>query len=367
MLADWQFAEKCERYLKGEMNPQEALEFEKLIRQNPAYLDEMLDQKTVSDVLKRLGERKKVRNLLSKIMNEGNAPKTQTPRGKIIRLNSPVWRTALVAAGISMMIAVSTVFIFNSFIQNPRATNAKFRALRKDLDNIRSSQSKIIRDLNTKSKPDQRVTQANAFATGFALTTDGLFATSMHVIKGADSIFIQNKQGQTFKAIPVYRDQENDIALLQVIDTSFKPLKKIPYVLKEKESELGEQVFTLGYPRDEMVFGEGSVSAASGFQGDTGSYQISIPLNPGNSGGPLFDLRGNLIGIISGQQTETESAAFAVKSTRLAEILKNIPQDSLDRNPQLNKKNSLSGLNRVEQIKNIENCIVVIRVFERED
>lgn len=369
MWTDWQFAEKCERYLKAEMHPAEREEFEQLIRKNPALLDEMLDQKTLSDLLTKIGERKKVKGMLSKIMSENQNRQQSKPVSKtgIKFLSNSQWRPMLAAASISLLIAVSSIFVYNNLIQNPKATNAKFRALRKDLDKIRNSQSKIIRDLNTRTIADNRIREANAFATGFAITRDGLFATSLHVISGADSVFIENKDGQTFKAIPIFRDPQSDLALLQVIDTGFKPLRKIPYVLKEKDSDLGEQVYTLGFPRDEMVFGEGSLSAASGFQGDTGSYQVSIPLNPGNSGGPLFDLRGNLIGIISGKQTETESAAFAVKSSRLAEILKNMPNDSLDRVPELNRKNTLSGLNRVEQIKNIENCIVVIRVFDKED
>jgi serine protease Do len=370
MLTDWQFTEKCERYLKGEMPPNERNEFEQLIRKNPNLLDEMLDQKSISENLSRIGERRRIKTIVGKIINEKNRneeSKSGEFKTKIKRLKISNWRPVLAAAGVSMLIAMSTILIYNNFVQNPKATNAKFRALRKDLDRIRHSQSKIIQDLNTKTQSDLRAREANAFATGFALTKDGLFATSLHVISGADSVFIENREGQTFKAIPVFRDPLSDLALLQVIDTGFKPLRKIPYVLKEKDANLGESVYTLGFPRDEMVFGEGSLSAASGFQGDTGSYQVSIPLNPGNSGGPLFDSKGNLIGIISGKQTETESAAFAVKSSRLAEVLKNMSGDSLGRTPDLNRKNALSGLNRVDQIKNIENCVVVIRVFDRED
>jgi len=369
MWTDWQFSEKCERYLRGEMNPVERMEFEQVIRRNPELLDQMLDQKTLTDLLSKLGDRKRVRGIVGKLMAEGNH---QTSAGnisanKVRYLSGTQWRPILAAACVSLLIAVSSILVYSNLIQNPKATNAKFRALRKDLDKIKHSQTKIIRDLNNKSQSDILVREANAFATGFALTRDGLFATSYHVIHGADSVFIENKNGKTFKAIPVFRDPASDLALLQVIDTGFKPIRKIPYVLKERDAELGEQVYTLGFPREEMVFGEGSLSAASGFQGDTGSYQVSIPLNPGNSGGPLFDVKGNLIGIISGKQTETESAAFAVKSTRLAEILKNIPNDSLGHEPELNRKSSLSGLSRVEQIKNIENCIVVIRVFDKED
>ena len=115
-----------------------------------------------------------------------------------------------------------------------------------------------------------------------------------------------------------------------------------------------------------MVYGEGALSAASGFEGDTVSYQISIPLNPGNSGGPLVDDKGNIIGLISGKQTETEGAAFAVKSQSIISIITELAKDSLDEGFKLNKKNNLAGLSRVNQIKMLKDYIVTIKVYNQE-
>jgi S1-C subfamily serine protease len=122
-------------------------------------------------------------------------------------------------------------------------------------------------------------------------------------------------------------------------------------------------VYTLGFPREDMVFGEGSLSSKTGFEGDTTSYQISIPLNPGNSGGPLLDSQGNLIGVISGQQLDQQGASFAVKSAYLKQLVEQLSQDSLEVPIKLSNKNYLAGTSRPDQLKKIKDYVFVIRVY----
>ena len=75
-------------------------------------------------------------------------------------------------------------------------------------------------------------------------------------------------------------------------------------------SDIAEPIFTLGYPRDEIVYGEGYLSAKSGYKGDTLSCQISVAANPGNSGGPVFNHDGEVIGILSAKETEAEGSCI---------------------------------------------------------
>src|SRR5690606_18237887 len=137
----------------------------------------------------------------------------------------------------------------------------------------------------------------NFGATGFLLSNKGYVVTNYHVVADADSVQLQNSQGQSFSANIVYTDEKSDLAILKIADPNYLPNRSIPYVFRDKAADLGEDVFTLGYPRDEAVYGQGYLSSKSGYSGDTSAYQISIPLNPGNSGGPLLDSRGNVIGI----------------------------------------------------------------------
>jgi S1-C subfamily serine protease len=140
---------------------------------------------------------------------------------------------------------------------------------------------------------------ANYMGTGFLISPNGYLATSHHVIKDADSIYIENKRFGSFKVSVLVSDPAKDVSILKIEIELFKPLTSLPYTILDSESSLGEEVFTLGFPREDIVFGEGSISASTGYKQDSAAYQISVPVNPGNSGGPLFNSKGDVVGIIS--------------------------------------------------------------------
>src|SRR5204862_1098908 len=109
------------------------------------------------------------------------------------------------------------------------------------------------------------------------------------------------------------------------------PLTKnwpVTFRLKEKPADIGDKVFTLVYPRRDMVYGEGSVSPLSGYSNDTVMYQLSIPVNPGNSGGPLLDENGNIIGVIRGKIAGAEATGFAIKSGEIMNAVRETATDS---------------------------------------
>src|SRR5690606_29423138 len=166
-----------------------------------------------------------------------------------------------------------------------------------------------------------------------------------------------------FKAAVIHVDPEKDLAILHISDSTFIATGKIPYTFRKKEMDLGEAIFTIGYPRDEAVYGEGYLSSSTGYSGDTTAYQISVPVNPGNSGGPLLDKEGHIIGINSGKQKGIDGAAFAIKTKALIESLNRIPADSLEGNIRLNNKNSLTSLPRTEQIKKLQDFIYMVKVY----
>ena len=138
----------------------------------------------------------------------------------------------------------------------------------------------------------------------------------------------------------------------------------MPYVFSVREAELGEKVYTLGFPREDIVFGEGAVSALSGYKQDHNAYQVSIPVNPGNSGGPLLNERGELIGIISGFQSRVQGAAFAAKSQAIVDAVNAPALDTLKRAIVLPKSNSLQLASRVQQIQRLREFVFMVRVYK---
>jgi len=202
-------------------------------------------------------------------------------------------------------------------------------------------------------------------ATTFAISPDGYIVTSQHVISGANSIKargVNNDFSITYNVKIVAEDKNNDLAILKIDDKNFKEVEPIPFLIKSSFSNVGEEVFALGYPLtvtmgEEIKLTDGIISSKTGFQGDVTIYQISVPVQPGNSGGPLFDKKGNLIGVISAKYKGAENVSYAVKSSYLMNLIESLPNP-----PKLSSKNLLSGKSLTEQVKTLSKFVYIIEV-----
>jgi S1-C subfamily serine protease len=212
------------------------------------------------------------------------------------------------------------------------------------------------------SKEKSTPAPANYTGTGFLISPNGYVATSYHVIKNADSIYIENSRFGRFKVSVLSNNLQKDVSILKIESENFKSLASLPYLISDKEASLGEDVYTLGFPREDIVFGEGSISASTGYKQDSAAYQISVPVNPGNSGGPLFNSRGDVVGIISGLQTETTGTAFATKSSVLLKTIHEIP-DSISATLTLPRQNFLKDLSKVQKLGKWREYVFIVRVY----
>lgn len=198
--------------------------------------------------------------------------------------------------------------------------------------------------------------------TGFALSTNGLVVTNHHVIEGANEITVRGVNGnftKAYKAKVVLIDKNNDLAIIKIED-GFSGIGKIPFSIKSTNSDVGENVFVLGYPLrakmgEEIKLTNGIISSKTGFQGDITSYQVSVPIQPGNSGGPLFDKAGNLIGIINAKLRGGENVSYAIKVSYLNNLI-----DLLPTKPTVNTVNNLSSLTLSEQVKILNKFVYII-------
>jgi S1-C subfamily serine protease len=167
--------------------------------------------------------------------------------------------------------------------------------------------------------------------TGFFVSAEGLLVTNDHVVANADRIRIIDRSGKEYAARLVRRDVANDLALLKV-EVTGRPLP----VFRGRETAKGEQVFTVGFPLVELQGDDpkatfGRINSVEGAGGDTRFYQIDVPLQPGNSGGPLVNLRGQVVGIVTAtldqraalrsSGTLHQNVNYALKSTVLIPLL----------------------------------------------
>ena len=208
---------------------------------------------------------------------------------------------------------------------------------------------------------------------GFALN-QGHIVTNYHVIEDAKTILIKGVKGdfQTeLRAKVVATDKVNDIAILKIDDERFKGFGTIPYKVKREMSDVGESVWALGYPMtdvmgEEVKFTDGKISSRTGIQGDMSVYQISVPIQPGNSGGALFDNNGNIVGITSsGLNRETfnsENVNYAIKTSYLYNLIESTLTTSV-----LPQGTAMQGLPLTQKIKLAKNFVFIIMCSSSSD
>ncbi|MDQ4139769.1 MAG: serine protease [Bacteroidota bacterium] len=364
-----------ERYLAGELSRAEEFDFEQHRQNDPVFAERYRDYQEFHGAMQVYKARTNLKQKLNAIHAEEFAPAvTPEPAAPQPKPTLSTWRvfwkehyaTMAVAASVAVITVFGSLLSVDAWRSVKKQQNARYSELRREVDQIKRSQRALIQDISTippvrNSKTDVR--PASFSGTGFLLNADGYFVTSYHVIKDADSVYIENHKGLRYKVKEVYKDKLHDLAILKIADSNFTSFGYLPYAFKSSPADLGEKVYTLGFPREDMVYGEGSLSSRSGFEGDTTAYQISIPVNPGNSGGPLIDSQGNLIGVISGKQIGQEGTAFAVKSAYLKELIHKMRQDTVTEPIYLSGRNNLVGLARTQQIKKLQDYVFMVKIY----
>ena len=184
---------------------------------------------------------------------------------------------------------------------------------------------------NTLTSPDN----PTASGTGFFITDDGYLISNYHVVKEATKIRLVTSAG-TIDAKVFQVDAANDLALLKAVG-KFSPLP----IAASRSAHLGGTVATIGFPDPSLQgfspkLAKGEIASLSGAGDDPRYFQISVPVQPGNSGGALVDERGNVIGIVSAKLDAStalamsgslpENVNYAVKSSLLLSFLESVPE-----------------------------------------
>ena len=178
----------------------------------------------------------------------------------------------------------------------------------------------ITTEITTTNVWGQPVSQAAA-GSGFVITSDGYILTNYHVIEDADSIQVAFVDGTTYDATLVGGESENDIAVLKIDATGLTPV-----IIGDSDNvKVGEQVVAIGNPLGELTFSmtSGIVSAKDrSITMENGNVmnmiQTDTAINNGNSGGPLFDMYGQVIGITSAKLSGSSSSEATIEGLGFA-------------------------------------------------
>jgi len=358
---DIMILDAVERYIRGEMNPDERLHFENLRKTN-SEIDQLVVEHTLFlQQMNRFGEWQKFRTALNEVHTD------LAEQGKInsdqLKGNRKV---AAIAASIAGITAISISTLVWSI--SPQPSDDKLKMLDRKVLAQEVATNKIQKDLNNVKNNVEKKADAPAFvpktaATGFLINGRGFMITNAHVVKKSEHIRVFNTKGEQFNAFVVRLDPVRDVAIIKIDDPQFKTAASLPYGISKNTSDIAEPVFTLGFPREEVVYvyGEGYMSANSGFKGDTLSCQITVPANPGNSGGPVFNRNGEVIGILSARETDAEGAVFAIQSKYIYKAIEELKKNKYYEGLKVSSKSTISGLDKVQQVKKIQDYIYMVK------
>jgi S1-C subfamily serine protease len=211
------------------------------------------------------------------------------------------------------------------------------------------------------SLPDSKDLRVSG--SGFFISEDGYLITNAHVVRNARSVKVKTST-DVFPAEVVRVDERDDFALLKVSGT-FPALS-----ISTNEAGLGDAVFTIGFPDivlqgTQPKFTDGKISSLTGLMDDPAEYQISVPVQPGNSGGPLVDLHGNVQGVIVARLDDSaallaagslpQNVNYAVKGRLLRNFLGPLTQIKLAANKPVD-----AGTSAVEAV---QKSVAIVLVY----
>lgn len=357
MNSDIENIQLAEAYISGNLSDAEREKLKKKLETDPVFASDFQECLQMLSTLENSTRQKQFRSMLSEIHQEAAGEKPAVREARMIPLRTHFLRTGVIAAGIALLTSLATL----SFVtHNEKKHSSQYSLLKRELETIKRSQSTIISNIyQSENKP---ATPANFSGTGFALTNDGYFITNYHVTEGADSVFIQNSEGDYFKAHLITFDATADVAILKADQKDFRFGKtEVPYTFANQKRSLGTRIFTLGFPQDEIVYNEGYISAQNGYLGDSLQYQLELPAKPGQSGAPVLDKSGNIVAIVTGKETESERITYAVSTKAILNLIENTPDLAL----KLSKTNKLSNLKREQQIEKLQEYTCSVKVYKR--
>lgn len=202
---------------------------------------------------------------------------------------------------------------------------------------------------------------------GVLISKSGLIVTNYHVIEDTNELEVDINQGgetSSYKAQVLLKDKVNDLAIVQLTESNSLNISSIPFSINRSLSDVGTKIYAYGYPMaltamgKELKVTDGMINSKTGFDGDITTYQISAPIQGGNSGGPLFDDKGNLIGINTAglKKTIADNVGYSVKANYIFNLLSLISEEV-----EFPQKSAVESLPLTEQIKELSKYVVLIK------
>lgn len=348
-------------FLAGEMSPSEVDNFKLSLANDPVLQKEFDDYKKWARDIKLGAEYRQIQTKLQFIHER------EIKNKKPLILRPRFWIPVAAAAVITVLVMVIPFNQAND--TNVAVTAEDYHPLingEEESDNmmeeaVEMDSSSVEMDIDMADSVSGPLFQELSYVrkdpkgTCFLISSDGYFLTNKHLVPKKKYVRLQQHDlGIAFNAEVVYRDTLIDLAILKCSDKNADLFNSVPFKFFRNEPSIGDEVFTLGYPKSDIVYTKGDVSSETGYQSDSLSYEISMPSNPGNSGAPLFNEKGDLIGMIMANNSRKQSVTYIVKHEYIQQRISDL-KDSMDIDMSRNFSKRYS--NRSDLIKKYRNFI----------
>lgn len=336
-------------YLKNELTSDEKKDFEEKLAASKSYLAEFENYKQDCELIQEAFEYDAIKDDL-KATHRSLFAKKSTP----LFTRPAFLYTIGIAASIALLFTITTLngtvtdknsgSGYQELANTTEETTIDYTTT-EDSDgttnntNLQSDTTPLLTNIN----PIHKIPRG----TSFIISDNGYFLTAKHLVKNRQKVVLQQKETEmTFETWVVYEDSLSDFALLKCDDSIANLFNKIPFAFLNSPAELGDEVFTLGYPKKNIVYTNGVVSSETGFKSDSLYLEISLPSNSGNSGAPLFSTNGKLVGLITANHANKQAVTYALKHEHISTILDSLTTTYSfnliqNKTPRLKKRNSL--------------------------
>ncbi len=315
------------------------VELRKMVSEQHAFI-RLIQHKTNKEL---------ITNQLELIRKE-NKSKIQKINIDLVAHVNKYWKTAGIAASVAFVASLLTFGIAKNRYEKLLTSSNQ------NLAKVANEVTKIKKNLH-KPAPEQPKGSSKKSGTCFVIENSGYAITNAHVVGNGNNVYIFTDDGIGHQTKVINVDNDLDLALLKVEEKEFSfSEKKVPFTIAKGASNIAQKVFTLGFPKSSIVYSEGYVSSEFGRNDDSSRYQLMLPSDPGVSGSPVFDEKGNITAIINSRESLGSSTTYALKSKKLYNFLKGTENLTLP-------NGNLNGKTRSEQIAQLKDFVCIVKVY----
>ncbi len=334
-----------DRYLRGEMSAIEVEGFEERLMHSASLKKEFEEYSADLDELEKAKEYRILKDMIQQMLTNGKYCLIM-----MVVISPKFFIAGGIAAAILLLILFNPFDIGSLSVEGNSYTISKNDSFDDHAEEIEEAIEVVPNDNAPNQLQDSLETiDSNPYGTCFLMNEEGYFFTVNHLVNDSEKLRLQQKDlGITFEAEVIYVDTSYDFAILKSNNFIRNYFETYPFIAARNAPELGDPVFSMGYPKKDIVYSPGAISSDTGYESDSAYIELSMPVNGGNSGGPVFSDDGELIAIITARNLEKQSVGYALKYSTVLEIISGIPWKS---NIDLSKNNTPSFSTRSERVK----------------